>query len=96
MTDKTNDLAVMQVERALLQAEPSSALRSVIRSLLTQGRTRVEVADLLERFREKNDLSDEVDDIVLDQLAILDGLASSTAIRALLPPPCVAPHLSRS
>jgi hypothetical protein len=68
----------------------------VIRSLLTDGRSRNEVAHILEGFREEHPLPDEADDILLDQMAILDGLASSTAMRALLPPPCEAPHLARS
>ena len=87
---------VAEVERALQSEEPRSALRSVVSSLLTQGRTRVEVADTLETYREEHELPDESDDLVLDVMAILVGLASSTAIRSLLPPPCVAPHLSRA
>lgn len=90
-----------RVEVALREEEPETALRDVVRALLAEGYSRAELVAALERYRTEPpaELSsrrrDQGDELVLDVMAVLDGWASTIAVRNLLPPPCEAPHASR-
>jgi hypothetical protein len=86
-----------RLDAALREEQPESALHGLVRSLLTEGHRRRELVDALETYRASlvREGRDEDDEAVLDIMAVLDGWASETAVRNLLPPPCVAPHASR-
>jgi hypothetical protein len=85
-----------QVDAALHEEEPESALHAVVRSLLSQGHSRLELVQALEGYRGQlaSEGRDDDDELVLDIMAVLGGWASSTAVRNLLPPPCEAPQAS--
>jgi hypothetical protein len=89
---RTEDL--VRVGEALREEQPDVALFAVARSLLAQGYSRKELADALEDYREHlpEKAHREDDDRILDIIAVLDGWASDTAVRNILPPPCVAPQ----
>jgi hypothetical protein len=83
-----------RVDGALREGEPDLALRALVRDLLTEGHSRRELANALESYRgslEEQGREDD-DERILDVIAVLTGWASKTAVRNLLPPPCVAPH----
>lgn len=83
---------VQEVLGAFQTPDAESALRDVVRSFLVAGRTRSDVANLLEtaRGRITDDQEDE-DEMLLDLIAVLVGMASHTAQRNLIPPPCKLP-----
>jgi hypothetical protein len=86
-----------RVDAALREEEPVFALHAVVYSFLREGHRRAELVDALEGFRERLEAEgrDEDDDRVLDIMAVLDGWASETAVRGLMPPPCEAPQAVR-
>lgn len=80
---------------ALRADEPEEALHGLIRSLLEEGFSRRDLLHALEAFRLQHELPGlwpDADELVLDMMAVLDGWASSTAVRNLMPPPCKAPR----
>jgi hypothetical protein len=83
-----------RVMAALREEEPESALHGAVHSLLSDGMGRRELYSALSEYR-KQSISDDEDELILDIMAVLSGWASSTAVRNLLPPPCVAPDASR-
>lgn len=85
-----------RVDAALREEEPATALHAVVHSLLRAGHRRREIGDALEEYRKRLIAQGRQgdDELVLDILAVLDGHASATAVRRLLPPPCVAPQAS--
>ncbi len=89
-----NDLEI-RVGAALGKEEPVRALRAAVRSLLEEGHSRRELVEVLEDYREHHSVPEAQDERILDVMAVLDGWANETAVRNLLPPPCVAPHAQR-
>jgi hypothetical protein len=91
-----NEAIVKRLDAALAEENPELGLHYVVRELLTEGNSRLEIVDLLEEYRgvleeQGRDASIE-DDLVIDIIAVLAGFASKTAVRNLIPPPCKAPH----
>jgi hypothetical protein len=84
----------VRVRTALRTEEPELALRDVVRAMIEEGHRRAEVVQALEDYRERIHPDEDADELLLDVMAVLGGWASTTAVRNLLPPPCVAPHAS--
>jgi hypothetical protein len=89
---------VKRINAALHGEEPEAALHGAVHDLLAEGHGRKELVTALEDFRAEElgfgTRRPDDDELVLDIMAVLDGWASETAVRNLLPPPCVAPHAS--
>jgi len=83
-----------RVASALGEPEPSLAVHALVTSLLSEGYSRRQLSGELENFRTERQPDEDADDAIVDVIAVLDGWASDTAVRRLLPPPCVAPRAS--